>query len=182
MIRYPMLVPGSHPIATEILNQPVYVETRLMGPQVGFAVRKKQLWVDMPVEAVALLNDKELNPTYQYVGALLEEPLRIVLTQIISRKGPLDHETKFIEADRIGMELVQLLHAGAVTEPQQLHDFLQQSPDGITLSPIDTPQGGRGPFLCVEITADMFGPPTTGDADGSQAPADAPAENLVTLE
>ncbi len=161
MIRYPMLVPGSHPIATEILNVEVYVEARVPGPQVGFGVSKKQLWVDMPVEAITLLNDKELNPASQYVGVLCEEPARIILTHIISRTGPLDHEAKFVEADRLGMEAVQLLHAGQLTEPQQLHDFLQQAPDGILLTPMQV--SPRGPLLCVEITSDMFGPPTTGD-------------------
>ena len=158
MIRYPMVVPGSHPASATLFDADVYVETRLTGPTVGFAAIRDGLWVDMPVDRVGLLDDKALNPQYQYVGVLTEHSL--TLTDILTRKGPLDHEAKFVEADRLGFECVQLLYAGALSEPQQIHDFLQQSPDGLVVKPITPPQG---PLFYAEITAEMFGPPSEGD-------------------
>ena len=136
MIRYPMIVPGAHPAAQGVFGEEVYVETLLPGPAVGFAPLPEDVWADMPASRVELIPPREtLNPAYHYVGRLVEDA-RIVLTDIMTRKGPLDHEAKFVEADRIGMECVQLLHAGALESPQQIQDFLTQSPDGIVVKPI----------------------------------------------
>lgn len=173
MIRYPMIVPGTHPAADSILSVPdVYVEALVKGPTVGFAPHGKELWVDMPISSVGLLNDKELNPQYHYVGVLYED--RITLTDIFTRKGPLDHEAKFVEADRLGMECVQLLHAGALTGPDQLRDFLQQSPSGIVVKPINFHQQTGAVIYC-EITPEMF---VQGPVDDA---ATAPKSNLIEV-
>lgn len=155
MIRYPMIIPGAHPAAEGIFGEDVYVEVAVPGPTIGFAAFGKDLWVDMPVGSVEKLNDKELNPAYHYIGILTESG-GITLTDIMTRKGPLDHEAKFVEADRLGFECVQLLHAGPLTEPQQLHDLLQQSPAGVVIKPVTPPPHQR--LVYVEVTPDMFGP------------------------
>lgn len=176
MIRYPMILAGSHPAAQGIFGEDVYVEARVAGPTVGFAAFGKDLWVDMPIGTVEKLNDKELNPQFHYVGILTESG-SIVLTDILTRRGPLDHEAKFVEADRLGFECIQLFHAGAVTEPQQLQDFLQQSPTGIVLKPMQP--GPQGRLVYVEITPDMFGPQIVTPEGACQTADDshAPAQN-----
>lgn len=166
MIRYPMTVPGAHPAAEGVFNEDVYVEALHPGYRVGFAFVDKRLWIDMPAACVNLVPAEELlNPAYHYVGQLPEGG-SIILTDILTKTGPLDHEAKFVEADRIGMECVQLLHAGALTDPQQIHDFLTQSPDGIVVKPMTVSQQRR--LVYVEITPDMFGPADDANTPASQ--------------
>lgn len=166
MIKYPMILPGGHPAVEGILGEEVYVEVLHEGPTVGFAAFGKGLWVDMPVEHIQLLNDKEFNPAYHYIGILLSDPDRIVLTDIMTRNGPLDHEAKFVEADRLRLECVQLLHAGGLESGEQLQGFLQQAPHGITIKPIKTYAQER--LIYAEITSDMF--VSQGD-DSCQTPS-----------
>lgn len=155
MIRYALTIPGSHPAAETLFNQEVYVEALPPGPQVGFAMVEEQLWIDMPAPHVETVPAEELlNPEYHYVGRLL--PDRLVLTDVLTGKGPLDHEAKFVEADRIGLECVQLLHAGALEGPEQIMAFIQQSPAGVVIKPIKVNPQRR--LTYVELTPDMFGP------------------------
>lgn len=176
MIRYPMIVPGAHPAAQGIFGEEVYVEVLVPGPAVGFALVHKEPWIDIPISAFDKIPMAErLNPDYHYVGRLVGD--RVVLTDIMTHKGPLDHEAKFVEADRIGMECVQLLHAGALESPQQIQDFFAQSPDGIVVKPIKTSPQQR--LIYVEITPDMFGPTS---AQGDEASCQTAAEQSAPLQ
>lgn len=170
MLRYPTVVPGAHPAATSVFEHAVYVEALLPGPTVGFALINKQLWIDMPYALANVVpTESRLNPDYHYVGRLLTDPDRIVLTDVLTATGPLDHEAKFIEADRVGMECVQLLHAGELTDPQQIQDFLLQSPTGIVCKPITVSQQRR--LVYAEITPAMFGPQLTAEGQDANVPA-----------
>jgi hypothetical protein len=177
MIRYPLLIPGAHPSAEQIFEQDVYVEALLNGPVVGFATHGESIWIDMPLEqALRWSPEISLNAAYHYVGRMVHD--KIVLTDITTRTGPLDHEAKFVEADRLGMECVQLLHAGPLESAEQLRGFLQQSPTGVAIKPITVQAGQR--VIHVEITPDMFmDAPSTdevshADDPGSSEGCDSP--------
>lgn len=184
MIRYPMIVPGTHPAAAHLLGlEDLYVEAYLDGPTVGFAVVDGKLWVDMPVSSIGVLDDKPLNPNYVYIGTLYKGS--IVLTDILNKRGQtLEHEPKFVEADRLGMECVQLLHMGALTSPEFLHELLQQAPDGLIVKPAKPERDGQAGTLaaliqCV-ITPDMFQQMPTDTDPAAQGPA-ADGGNLIEV-
>jgi hypothetical protein len=159
-----MIVPGTHPAAEGILGEDVYVEQLHPGPTVGFALVRKEPWIDMPLSAFNKIPMTDrFNPTYHYVGQLHYG--RIILTDVMTETGPLDHEAKFVEADRIGMECVQLLYAGALESPQQIQDFLTQAPEGIVVKPIKASPQQR--LVYVEITPEMFGPASAQGDDAS---------------
>jgi len=176
-----MLIPGAHQAAEGVYEQEVYVETLLDGPVVGFAAvqtpAQVELWIDMSAHAVEVVPAIELlNPEYHYVGRLLRDPMRIVLTDVATTKGLLSHEAKFVEADRLGMECIQLLHAGGLESAEQLRGFLEQSPAGIVIKPVKVRPQQR--VLHVEVTPDMFmDAPSAGHLnEGSPAAAEEPCQ------
>lgn len=143
-LRRPSVYPIVHPAVEGILGVEVYVEPALLGYLVGFHREGMTLWVDMPVTCIGLfepLVDK-LNVDYTYFGTI-DKDGKFTLTDVLNEKVfPIEHEEKFKEADRLGVECISLMHMGALDAVEQLQGFLDQSPDGVLLKPVQ----GRGVY------------------------------------
>lgn len=150
-LRRPSVYPITHPALEGILGMEVYVEPGLLGDLVGFNRDGERLWIDMPINYTQLflgLFDK-LNLNFSYFGVVKDD--KFTLCDVLDKKGvPIEHEEKFKEADRLGLECIQLLHMGALDTPEQLQGFLDQSPDGVLLKPV------KGPGLYGLLTPDML--------------------------
>ena len=89
------------------------------------------------------------NPEYGYFGHITPE--RTVLTEVLTKEGtPLEHEDKFREAERLGVECVPLLHCGPVEHIEQIWMMLmmpsclsERPVSGLLITPVGVQASGQ---------------------------------------
>jgi len=149
---YPQIYALGHSAIADLFNGEVLVEEKIDGSQFSFGLidgelriksKRKEMFIDAPekmfTKAVETVKSLDLIPGWTYRGEFLKsekhnvkkysrapEKNIIIFDINTAEETYLTHDGKKKECDRLGLEVVPLMHYGKIDNPAMIHSFLER--------------------------------------------------------